>query len=279
LAAMVRPAGMYIIFPLVIFFAVYSILQRYSIRKIILIIAVLLLPWLVLIESWKLRNYIAVQHYHFSSVQGIGLLYSLGADILADKEGISREEAIQTLQTRHAAPTNWIAASGKNFSIFGKKLILSNPHIFIRNQIIGLVRLFLISGEGTTLSLFGFHTPERGAFGDILRLSPSQYFQKWLIENPHFFLIFMITSAFLIFLYVMLIPAVNLIRRVSFNTPWPHLFLSVYAIYFTLTVPGLWTYYRFRTPFMGIICIYSAAGFCEIGRKYLHSRTTIGKKN
>ena len=98
LSALVRPVSYYLIVPILVGSLVHSRAVNCGWKRNLTILFLIGLPWLALVGGWQLRNYLVTGSPEFSHVRSINLLYYRGADIVAQRDGITFEKAQQKIR-------------------------------------------------------------------------------------------------------------------------------------------------------------------------------------
>jgi hypothetical protein len=103
LATMVRPVTYYLPLFVVVLLAYRTLRRRATLRQGVQVLAVFLLPLVVIVGGWQLRNHETVHSWRFSAVEAKNLDLFRAAGIIADKDGIGFKAAQQRLITRLGA--------------------------------------------------------------------------------------------------------------------------------------------------------------------------------
>lgn len=277
LGTLIRPIIYY--FPLLVsvgfvFFGLWSKWQPIRLARLIFVFS---LPYLILIGSWQMRNYLVAGTTEISSVAGQNLLFYHGANIIARRDGISIEEARQRINdsVRHKefTPATWNDYSKK----VGITLIMQYPLFFVEGQLRGAALLFGspgVSGFATMIGVQNKSDTEQGdpVLLDLRNLSPSEYVIRWLLGNPMRFGITAYGVFYLMWIYGGLI-ACGLKKVRGFATSisarwnqhrWPVLFMWGYVVYLLLLSPGIGSESRFRVPMIPVLVLFSAVGILNL---------------
>ena len=93
-ATLIRPIAYYLIAPSVVALAIYGRAGLgWTRREVVTATLLVLLPWCVLVEGWRVRNFRATGSVAFSHIQAYKLIWYRGAGIVAVRDGVSFEEA------------------------------------------------------------------------------------------------------------------------------------------------------------------------------------------
>ena len=256
LATMVRPISYYMIPPMIVALLFYGRHRQWPAKRSAGLSLLLLLPFVLLVGGWQVRNYHRTGSAEFSTIQGRNLLLYRGAGIVAIRDGIGFQEARAKLEELHPDEATWTDE--------GMDLVASHPLIFLRTQAVGAVKMLLGTGHPELLELCGIHLGEQGAIGDLLRLAPRDYVRKWIAGAPVAFGAFVI-----LFLYVILVwcgvvlwlwKDVIRCRRLG----WWDVCMWGTVVYFVAVSAGPEAYPRFRVPIMPVLAMYAARGIRSV---------------
>ncbi|MBI1888847.1 MAG: glycosyltransferase family 39 protein, partial [Candidatus Spechtbacteria bacterium] len=84
----VRPIAYYLIFPALTGFFLIFLFRKFPWRKTFPILALILIPWILLVGGWHIRNFSITKSFTFSHIQGINLFDYKAPDIIARRDGI-----------------------------------------------------------------------------------------------------------------------------------------------------------------------------------------------
>jgi hypothetical protein len=276
LATLIRPIAYYAIF--VVAFTFVIILKtrfHWSWKSLLFSLAGLMIPWMILVGGWQLRNYYAVGSAELSTTQGINLLFYRGAYIIAQRDGISFEEAQQRLgydnyQARYPETQNWSESQlAQHWKQEGLRLIRQYPGLFLKSQVWGIAKMMLDPGDHILLGYLGKHREQTGPGGDLLTLPFKQYLPKWLISKTGLFTLFFLTESYVMLLYSgILVFLWRLVRANNRASACPekdpvmaiHLILWALMLYFIVLSAGPEAYARFRIPLMPLLSLYGGQG-------------------
>lgn len=274
-ATLIRPIAYYLIFPIVIM--VCLLLKTYLVvswKKTGLAILLLILPWLIGVGGWQLRNYAITGQPEFSYIQGANLLFARAAGVVAERDGITYEEARQLLGYEeyiglHPEIVGWemVTHIDQRWKEQGLSLISQYPVFFLKSQLRGIVKMLAGPGERTFINYIGGYQETSGPVGDIFRLPAGRYFQKWVIERPGFFGFALLSVSYLLLIYVGISASFwHIIKRR--DADWAiHALLWLMIVYFIVTSAGPEAYSRFRIPIMPVLCFYAGHGLSRIFAK------------
>lgn len=278
-ATLVRPITYYAIIPLfVLFLILWKQYYRVSRKQIVTLSTLLLLPWILLVGGWQARNYLAAGTMDVSGIAAQNLLFYRGADILAQRERISLAEAQERLGYQHYAQhypetADWPPAQlQQHWKREALRLIRQHPLLFVKSQIVGLIKILLGTGEQSFLTYIGLSesAPREGIgvgsvpggpLRGIFKLSFAAYWQRWAKPHPWLVLLFFLTGLHLLALYICLSAALWRLFRTGGRQCRPvHLILGCLICYLLLVSAGPEAYSRFRVPLMPFFALYGGYG-------------------
>lgn len=275
LATLVRPIGYYLVIPVVVGCVVVERLGRRPWRRALATAGIVLVPSVVLVGGWQVRNYAATGSGEFTHIKGINMLFCFGADIVAHRDGISYDEAkarIDETVPGHEAWNMWsgtyayppedppTAELAAVYQGEGLRIIRSHPRIFVQSELRGIARLLFEPGERMVSAHVGTMATDEGPGGDVVRLSPGAYVRKWLGRYPARFLLFVFAVLYLLVVYVGSAYAVGSALRADRGRLAVHLFLWGTIAYMLVLSGGSMGYSRFRAPLMPLFALYAGYG-------------------
>jgi len=252
-ATTIRPINYFLIFVLIPIFAGYLWQQMEHKSRIILALGVLLLPSIILVGGWQIRNNILFHSYRFSEItdqSGMRVFFSEGFQNYITTHRITKDQSIGIKQD--------IA------------IVLQNPLSTVKQFSLGLTRL-LLETDRALIQFFGSQN-DIAVFRKIKQFLIQFKFRLALTEyQEHTFNWF--TSLYLlvalscnIILYALL--GVSLYGGLKQKLLQPkaavHFFLLICVGYFILLSSNAVTNARFRLPFEIILDIYAAIGLSLI---------------
>lgn len=273
LATLIRPVVYYIIFPVLI---TYIILWRklFKLRWKTITIATIavIVPWSILVGGWQLRNYLLTGSVEFSTVVGWNLLFCRGAGIIAERDGISYNEARQRLgfgvyTELHPETKNWSEVQlDRRWKHEGLHIITKYPWLFLKSQTRGFLKMMLGTGETTVLKFLGEGQEKTGPLKDFLHMPFERYIQEWIIERTGFFVLFLFAEGYLIIFYVSIVYTLGQLVHTRSCLWHIHLFmwmLITYVVIISIS-GGPEAYSRFRIPLMPFLSIYAGRGLYQM---------------
>jgi hypothetical protein len=221
----------------------------------------LLLPFVVLCGGWQLRNRLVSGSAEFSQIASVNLLRWRAPGIVALRDGIAFEAAQERLlrEFELAHPDARGAARYRLYGAEGRRIIRSEPLLFARTAIAGLVRMMLAPGEYILLHVLGVDHPS-GPAGDLVRLGFAQFLRTWPLGQPGAFLLFVFVLLHLAALYAC--AAVALWRLP--HRPRAERSIALLAValivYFAVLSSGPEAYPRFRAPLAPFLALLAGIG-------------------
>ena len=273
IATLVRPITYYLIIPLHgILILLLKIHQNLPWKRTILAIIAVLIPQILLVGGWTVRNYRVTGKAEFSYIQGINLLFYSGSGVIAERDSISFEEARYGLgysrYTELHPETQGlsIAELDTHWKLEGWNIIRRYPLSFLKSHLRGVGRMLFSPGESSLLKYVSDEQIETGPIQELFQISWKAYIQKWGGEKFHFFLLAFMTGAYLLFVYLNMTCSFCCLLK-SKDTYWSvHLFIAVLILYFITISGGPAASSRFRVPLMPAFCMYAGYGVtCMIG--------------
>jgi 4-amino-4-deoxy-L-arabinose transferase-like glycosyltransferase len=136
LATLVRPIGLYLIFLWVVL-ALVGFWRTHGIKRAVGPATLLLMSGLMIILPWMIRNWRVHNQFAISSVSTKTFVEFNLAYVIADLEGIDRDEAVMRID------------AGGNLISYTFELFREKPVAFLRTQAFGIARSLVGSETGT----------------------------------------------------------------------------------------------------------------------------------
>lgn len=263
LATLTRPIALYLMFPLLIWLAAVrgrSVSYGTAARAII----AALLPWLVLVGGWHVRNQMAIGRPVLSTIGELNQFDYRAAGVIALRDRIPIDEARRRL--RENAPTNLAPAEFDRWmGREGARIVLENKLIAARMTALGTLKLLF----GPPQSAFTQHLVGRfGNFGSAGWMAQSAFSaetRRWLIAHPaelaltvyaelHALIMYILTLITLILIWLRKLP-----RSAAFDT-----LICGTIIYFLIISSGPEANPRFRMPIVPAIAILAEGCFKRV---------------
>jgi len=265
LAALTRPIAYYLMLPTLAGVLAYAWRRGWTPRRILVVSLLTAMPWIALVEGWRLRNYLVTGSSQFSEVTGLSLLWYRGAGIVAERDGVSFREARRRIARSLPDTTGWSEVEvGELYRREGLRLIASYPHLFVKTTMYGLVKIVAGPGRADILHYFAGEPYEADPAGTI-RLSAAEFLRRWQVDDPRMLACLTYATAYLALLYVGVGYAVFRLLANRAAVPLaPHLFLWWLVAYLVVMAAGPEAYARFRVPVMPLLALYSAHGWLRL---------------
>ena len=234
--------------------------------KIIRKLTLYVIPILMIIGGWSIRNYYQTDRFVFSNIKHISLIHYKAPAVISKDLLISLDEA--QIMIIGDIPLWTFIGENPGSSKIDKweresiQIIKANPLLFFKIMYSGIVNTMLGPGDGLFHAIIGFKNIRNGPMGDLLRLSPSKYWYKWIKGNINIFLIFCYSSIYLIILYSGLLKA--FLKPLIVKNSWLISFLLLTLLYFIITAGGVETNYRFRLPMIPFFIIFSSSALVQL---------------
>lgn len=276
-ATLVRPITYYsIIIVMIILTTIWKLYGHQRWRRICVLLTIVLIPWVILIGGWQLRNYLLTGSLTFSTIQSRSLLFYRAADVIARRDGIPLEEAqrrlgYQNYRELHPETRTWTEAQlHRRWKDEGVKIIRDHPGLLLKGELLGIVRMLFGPGESGLLVYLGLEAKEGRPGISLFKMSPREYIRTWIFKNPGQFGLFVFSSSYLMVVYFGVVIALwRLIsirdetrRDLSKNKTFKgsNLFIWGVTLYLVLISAGPEAYSRFRVPVMPFFSLYGGYG-------------------
>lgn len=272
LATFVRPISYYFIIILAVLLVIWLFFHRRSYRIVLVQLLGLLLPFVLLVGAWQIRNFVYLKSLQFSSISGANMYYYRAAAVIALRDNISLSEARQKLakqfldyQTAHPETKNWTEGQVSDYLTHqGINIVMHHPILLIQTQVYGIIPMMLSGGEGKLLHLLDVPlgiTRDSDIFDALSRFEFSILSRRFVSGVA--------LGAFLLALFYLALLYFGIlwwswrtfterqIRAVD-------IFLWGIVSYFIIISAGPEAYSRFRVPIMPILVIYAAQGWSTL---------------
>lgn len=273
-ATLVRPISYYLLFPIIIMLIALRRRLGLTLKDLARGLIYFVLPWIMLVGGWQVRNYMVSGNADFSHVMALDLLFYRGAGIIAEREDISLLQARELVHSYPPVVDDCLET--ELTSCYKKKafsLMVEYPGSFLRVMIRGLARLITDRGDAYLLNYLGVKSISirGGPAQDLFKLSAQDYISKWVLTHPIVFVAFILTSAYLIILYVGSISGlVSSAKEVENQHIATNALIWTVIIYLLIVSAGPEANVRFRTPIMPLLSIFAGKGMVVLmmwGRK------------
>lgn len=259
ISALIKPISFY----LPIFIFLYLLISnRKEVRLMLTRLVCFLLPFYMITGLWVTRNYIEHQKNFYSYQANFNLFYYQAASIYSQQSNLpflkARLELFEQLKgefppQKHFDQIEFYDKAGEK----ARKIILSAPHLFLKNMVKANVNLFL--------------RPVR----DYLKINwgSNELFHS-RSKNNSFTIQFLTYWQILLNLFLTLLIPVGLVYlyQLNRNVFW---FFTLLLGYFMLACSGPEIEARFRVPIFPIILLVDMAGLLLISEKIQKRKTRL----
>jgi 4-amino-4-deoxy-L-arabinose transferase-like glycosyltransferase len=255
LATLVRPISYFLAPPVALLLGMRRGAKEGSVRGGVAATIATLVPVLLIVGGWQLRNYARTGHAQLSRVTGETILLSRGAGIVAWREGSSFLEARRELEAEMHPPGADRAEVARRQQERGFAIIRAHPWLFVLTEVRRAVRMMCGPGEHRLAWLLGnptFDTPGL----DLKRLSFAEFLGKWVSRPSWLLALFLFALGYLATVDLAILHWLwQSVRTRSIGAD--DVFLWTIIGYFLAT--GMASS-RFRVPIMPFVSVYAAQG-------------------
>jgi hypothetical protein len=278
LATLTRLIGLYLAPLLVLWLAGDALIRRQPMRFSVRNAGIFLLAFALISGAWSYRNFVVSGSWRLSQIEGIDLLFFRAADVVATVEGVSLEDARRRLaggldyhDLRRAARLDPELHLGDAWHRQAMLVITENPFTYLRRAARHSVFMMFGPGDGWLTRLLFAPRGHLGPFGDLRRLTFTDWMNKWIITRTGEGLHFLYSASYLVLLYILTAASASFLWRAEANRGVAALILVV-LVYFVTVSAGPEAYYRFRVPITPFLCLLGGVGLTVL----LRGRLTRG---
>jgi hypothetical protein len=267
-STLVRPISYYLPFAIVIVLLLAVGLKKLPWKTVFTTASLLIIPWIILVGGWQIRNYLQVGCSDISKIEGLSFLYYRGAGIIAARDHIPFTDAQNNLRNELSPQSQSNIGCGPEKAA-GIQIIRENPGLFIIEEVKGFIAFFKDSNAGDFLVYLNTYYSD-GMRSDIQHLSFVDFFKRWIVQYPLSFVISIYARLYVIILYLMIIigiiqlgKGINLRNEKSIHQNISisgGVFLILLSAYFAVISAGPEAYARFRVPVTPFFCIFAGLG-------------------
>jgi len=263
-ATLIRPIAYYLFLPSLGAILLHGLVNKQSIRRLTAVGLVAALPWILLVEGWRLRNYLVAGRAEIAQIAAVNLLWYRGAGIVAERDHISFWDARDRIARSLPDTTGWSpGAVSALYEREGLRLIAGYPGLFLRMQVYGLLKVLAGPGRADLLHYFA-GVPYEDAPEGVVGLSATQLRQRFESDRPLVLIALIYATAYLIALYVCVSFGVWGVVRTERTLLASHAFVWWVIIYLVMLAAGPEAYARFRVPVMPLLALYAGRGLKEV---------------
>lgn len=278
LAALVRPVGYYLVFPVIIGFFLFGKSVSGSRQEITLLLFLIAISWVILVGGWQLRNFLLTGSAEFSNIKSINLLSYRAAGIIARRDNITREEAKEKLF--ESLPDTESLSNSEVYKLYAEKglsVIRRYPLIYISGAAQTAVYTMLSPGDNLLMWYLGLikkHDMKARPWRDLFKLPFPKFIHRWLVDRPYQFALFLFSMAFLFITYACLASCLWQIIIIDRAMPVVHIFILGVIIYMFIVSmgPSAEAGTRFMIPVMPLLTIYSGKGLDRLFESFQRQR-------
>jgi len=259
-ATLARPIAYFLFLPSLGAILLQGTLAGQGMRRVAAVALVAVLPWIVLVEGWRLRNYVLTGRAEIAQIAAVNLLWYRGAGIIAVRDQISFDEARDRIARSLPDTTGWSpGAVSAYYEREGLRLIVSHPGLFLRNQLYGALKVLAGPGRADLLHYFA-GVPYEDAPDGAVDVSVPLLRQR-LVSGPLWGLIpLAFATTYLVLLYACALLGVWEVVREEKARWVSHAFVGWVLLYHVLVAAGPEAYARFRVPIMPLLALYAGRG-------------------
>lgn len=261
LATLVRPIGYYLLAPVLLWAAIIEARRGAPLRRIAFRCGAAALPWVLLVGGWQMRNLRAAGSAEFSHITGLSLLHYRAADVVAMRDAVSLDEARARLMARVPAADGLSPGEASaRLSALAISVLREHPWLVVKSSARGAAKMLCVPGEYELLGYCGADVTKDGCLGDLARLSPRAYAEKWLAGRKSQFAAFLPSAAYLLLVGLCALCSLAKFRGMEREARWAYCLLVIIAAYLVVFSAGPEAGPRFRVPLMPFLSVLAAIG-------------------
>lgn len=236
-ATLIRPTTYYLPIPLAVFGVWLLRRSKVSLWRQILCLGLGLMPLILIIGGWQVRNSVRVDTFQYSGIEAVNIYYYRGGGTISEREGRPFVEVLRDLEMNYP-PRRWDQSQGDYFQQMledGRELIAADLASFGVMTLKAFPRL-LFGESGMFLEYAGI--PRNGATVWSLRLFNMMVWLIWIMT---------LMAGFLLPKW----------RRAVVG-------LAIPTAYVILISAGAEAYSRFRAPVMPLVYLMCGVGIAIV---------------
>jgi 4-amino-4-deoxy-L-arabinose transferase-like glycosyltransferase len=233
------------------------------------LLVLFLLPSLLSVGAWQWRNYRHTGYLRYSHIEGVNLANYWAAEVLAKKWGVGRDQARKRFLAGLDAEAGPDWSRARRWELYGRRsleVMKENPWLTLQSALEGLAGFLLVPGLPDLMAYLGLEPPPTGPVGDLLRLSPGQYWERWVAGRPLLLAAHAANLAYLLAVYAGLALAAWGLLAGRPAPAWGHALLWLTILYLVAVSSQPGSYSRLRMPVMPLFCLYAGLGWAWRGR-------------
>jgi len=256
-ATQIRPINYFLFVFLLIFFLIFGMVKRWKAGKLVWELTLILIPTIILVGGWQLRNYRLTGYSDFSAIANINMYFFRAAEIIASQEGKTLKETQREMGYHLYQETLWsnkpeMAKTLDEWKTAGLKIVKQHPWLLMKMLFKSTAWVIVRPGGGAITHFLGY---------DLNMLQKEQSNTEIVAFLGIKFKIFTgFAFTYLLLLYSGVIAwLLSIIKARSIEGI--HLFLIVLVFYFILLSGGTEGVSRIRIPMMPLLAIISGLGW------------------
>lgn len=275
LSVIVRPLSYYLVFALIPAALVYGWRQGWSIKRHAAVAVLLIIPFLLVVKGWEYRNYQRTGVALLSRIEGINFLFYRGAQIVAYRDGLSREDAREQIRAEigYYEPTDKSPEElAEEWKRMGIDLGIKYPVLYARSMVGGLLYMLFAPGNEYLSTHLGYDPYEIGnPLSSFARRNIDEILNKWVLTYPVALVIFGYAVLELLVIWSgILLWAYQTMRTRTISAGL--LFIGLIASYIILISAGPEAYARFRVALAPALVIFAVIGWYGLIKQRIDRR-------
>jgi len=277
LATLVRPITIYFIPIFILFITLFILRKKENLNTSpINAIIYLVLPIVLTVGSWNLRNYYLSGVFDICSIKGAnGYFYKKGA-ILSKLNGITFLEQKEKMEEEWGV----LVKTNKEFKNMNEmeiskyleketiSTILEHPFVFLSIQLRGLFTIIIDTGTANYAVLYRAHKEGSGILADMNTMNFYDFIIKLISNHTVLILFSLVGVIYILPLYIFAIYGTyKIILSKEIYNKYIVVFLFLFIGYMVYFSTGVESFSRFRIPLMPLLYILSAYGLYQYFNK------------
>lgn len=257
-ATLIRPISYYL-GPLLIMALLIYCYRRVSAKRIIAWALLLIIPSVLLVGTWQIRNKAVIGTYQYTGIDAINFYQYYAADIVAHQKGITFDAAQQQLENQ--ANTHHLTGLVRNdyYRHEGLKILFTHPMLSARQVSVGFFHLLV----GVDSAMLYFNTQEWQHHNELHAKLHHAKFRAFFQAAIGMDYIKYLLIGFFYGVNVFLVGAsfYFIIAAFSSSTNRSSIILCILVVgYFLLLSSNVCSYGRFKLPFELILDCFAVLG-------------------
>lgn len=278
IATLTRPMNYYLIIPVVIGTIVYCYRSRFSVKSSMVIMLCLILPTVLLVGGWQLRNKTRFNTFAYSNIAAYNLYWQFSAGIMQKNKNLTHDQALNYLKTKVMDPFT-MSPGDANSAMISKSLEIfkRHPGDLMLQMVHGFPRLLL----STDASILWFYAPKTDFDAihrfksDLLSFNLTKIYHNTSTTDRLNLAVLIFTEVLAILNILFGLIGIIASRGYFKKSNMASLFLIGCLLYYTILSSNFISYARFRVPFELILNIYACYGFVYFIRCFSRRRSQV----